>query len=164
MLARMLVVVLVGCAGTPIEDVTPPAERVEQVPDVTLVDATGATFNPVDHIGTPMVIEFSAAWCGRCNDAAPEVEAIWQARPDLVVWSVLFDDWEGDDPDGLDLSAWADAFGLTHPVLGDVDRAAFDAFGGGHQPVFHVVDAEGRIAWTDDGNTAEEVLAALDQL
>ena len=160
----LLGVGLWGCASTGTPQVIAAAERDELAPEFSLLDADGQEHRLEDQRGTPVVIDFSAAWCGRCQDAAAEIEAVHQQRPDVVAWTVLFDDPSGDDPDASDLAGWVEAFQLTHTVLGDVDREVFRAFGGGHQPIFHIVDAQGRMAWTDEASDAEDILAALDAL
>ena len=42
--------------------------------DFTLIDQDGKEFNLYDHVGTIIIIDLSAMWCGPCQMAAIEVE------------------------------------------------------------------------------------------
>ena len=89
---------------------------------------------------------------------APIKDRVWTDTPErgdvAVVWTVLFQDAEGDPPDAAALTAWSNEYDLLHPVLADdADESAYMAFGSGRQPLGVVIDAEGRITWTAEGGS-----------
>lgn len=147
----LLLGALVGCAAPPDSG----AELVGDVaPDFALEDVDGVQHRLSDQAGGVVVLEFSAMWCTRCQHAAPELEELHQRRASdgVTVWGILFQNAQGQDPGPDDLTAWADEFGLTHPVLADRGEKAFDAWGSGHQPVLFVVDADQQVVWAGDGH------------
>ena len=139
-------------------------DKGQEVPDPYYGGPDGFEQVLANQVGRAVLIDFSAAWCKRCQEAAAEVEAVHLGRPNVVVWTVLFDNVEGDDPTPDDLVEWSDSLGLTHTVLGDVGRATFDAWGGGHQPILFLVDADGFVRWNDEASDQREIEAAIDAL
>ena len=134
----------------------------EQAPDFTLRDADGVAHTLSDQEGEVVVLDFSAMWCLRCQETAPEMEALHQTWRDegVHVWSILFQDAAGDDPDEADLRAWSDAYGLTHPVLADEAEGVWEDWGRGHQPVIFVVGPDRTIRFTADGPGHREAVDA----
>ncbi len=148
---------LVGCMG----GAGSGAELVGEVaPDFELLDADGVGYRLSEQAGDVVVVDFSAMWCTRCKDTAPELEGLYQDRAEdgVQVWVVLFQDANGDDPDAADLKNWTQAFGLTHPVLADQGEEVWSAWGEGHQPVVFVVDPGGSVVWTGDGPGQREAI------
>lgn len=121
-------------------------------PALVLADGAGV-FHDLSEAEGVVVVDFAAMWCLRCNESATELQALYDERAadGVDVWTVLFQDNDGDDPDATDLRAWAEVHVLAHPVLADEGERTFDAWGAGHQPVIFVVDPDGRIVWTGDG-------------
>jgi thiol-disulfide isomerase/thioredoxin len=75
-----------GCTGsTPAPDliqVFPPEERAP-APELTgdLVDG-GGTYDPAEHAGDVLVVNFWASWCGPCVGEAPELDAVYSDHQD----------------------------------------------------------------------------------
>lgn len=83
-----------------------------------LFDTEENIVNLYDFYGSPIVLDFSAMWCGPCQYAALEVEDIKSEFPEIVYITVLIDNEYGDPPTTEDLRRWADIFGINEPVLG----------------------------------------------
>lgn len=157
-----LTALLTGCAAGPGSGVELIGDR---APDFALEDQNGREQRLSDQAGSVVVLDFAAMWCLRCRDAAVELQALHEDRAadGVVVWSVLFDDVDGDDPGRADLNEWIETWGLTHDVLADRDEETFEAWGAGHQPVIFVIDGDRVVTWTDDGpGHTEEIEAAID--
>ena len=84
----------------------------------TLLDQNGEESNLYDFYGSPIVLGFSAMWCGPCQYAALEVEDMKIDFPSITYITVLIDNEYGDPPTVEDLDKWATIFGITEPVLG----------------------------------------------
>lgn len=116
--------------------------------DFTLPDATGGTHTLADHAGKVVLVDFSAVWCTTCRHLAPHGQELLDTygADDLHVVTVLYESQDGLTPVAdEDLTAWAEAFGLSHPVLADRDSALRDTFGGRERPLVIVADRDGRI-------------------
>ncbi len=66
-----------------------------------------------------LLVAIGAAWCGPCQDDAPNLESYSVANPDVGVVQVLVQDASGAPATHLACEEWTEAFSLTHPVLID---------------------------------------------
>ena len=85
----------------------------------TLLNHDGEEFELYDHIGSPIVIDFSTMWCGYCQVAAGTIPSISDqyADNDLKFITVLIDDASGMPVDPEDLQLWVDTFELDDHYL-----------------------------------------------
>ena len=89
--------------------------------NIKLTNHDGEEFELYDHIGSPIVIDFSTMWCGYCQVAAGTIPDIASQYEDegLEFVTILIDDASGLPVDLEDLQIWADIFELQdHYVLG----------------------------------------------
>ena len=86
----------------------------------TLKDQHGDDVSLYDFYGSPIILDFSAMWCGPCNMAAIELqETVDKYKDDdLRYITVLIDNSQGDPPTQEELARWATDYGISEPVLG----------------------------------------------
>jgi thiol-disulfide isomerase/thioredoxin len=162
--ATTCVVVLGGCAGSPVSapdlatdvDVDTPALRQikkdagmdpcpslegehSELSDLTLPCLGGGPSVGLTSISGPAVVPVWAQWCGPCREELPWFERLHQAAGDRL--SVVGINWQDVQPEGALLFA-ADA-GVTFPSLADPDGSLRD--GGRGLPLLYLVDAEGTV-------------------
>ena len=91
--------------------------------DFTLTDQHGEQVSLSDFCGNTVLLVSSAFWCGACRGEAPELETLYQQykNSNFTVITLLGENYQGQSPSIADLQQWASDFGITHPVLADVD-------------------------------------------
>jgi len=87
----------------------------DAAPDFELTALTGETLRLSQFRGQPVLLSLGASWCVDCRVEAPLLEELHEAQPDLVV--LLVDSKESADV----VQQFADEFGITHPILLDLD-------------------------------------------
>ncbi|MCB9745753.1 MAG: TlpA family protein disulfide reductase [Alphaproteobacteria bacterium] len=88
-------------------------------PNWSLTDQHGQPVELYDYFGQVVLIDIATEWCAPCQRAAGETQSLFEAHADegFVVLQILV---EGVVNDGLpDTARWAEAFGLSYPVLED---------------------------------------------
>jgi thiol-disulfide isomerase/thioredoxin len=97
---------------------SPPSETMAQaLPDVTLLDASGAPVNLAELRGRPLLLNFWATWCPPCDEEMPALEALQRQQGSEGVQVVTVNLQETPDV----VAGYLAARGLTLPAL--LDRA-----------------------------------------
>jgi thiol-disulfide isomerase/thioredoxin len=122
--------------------------------DIALID--GRTLRAADLAGRPVVVEFWASWCPFCAKQNPAIEKLHRAggeRLRVLTYSI--------DRTAQAARDYVSRHGYTFPVA--MAGAQSEAWFGPRRglPVVHVVDARGRIVYTEAGELFEEDVAAL---
>jgi thioredoxin-dependent peroxiredoxin len=131
------------------------------IPDIMLLDDTGAEFSLRSLLGKPLVLYFypkdDTPGCSSEASQFRDLFSQFQKKGVKVV---------GVSRDGVGSHCkFKEKFELPYPLLADVDSKLYDAFGVGRQRSTFLIDAAGVIirVWPKvsvDGH-AEEVLAAV---
>jgi thiol-disulfide isomerase/thioredoxin len=128
-------------------------------PDFVGVTLDGRQVSLSDYLGKPLVLVFTASWCGTCKLEAPELDRFYQDnRGKAEVLAMAVNDTEED------MRAFMADGGWDYPVMLDADRIA-DAYGVRFIPTLVLIDSEGRIAKKVVNKlSASEVSALVDGL
>ncbi|MEM6929210.1 MAG: TlpA disulfide reductase family protein, partial [Myxococcota bacterium] len=86
-----------------------------------LTDQFGDTLRLHDFCDQAVLLVGSAVWCGACKGEAPSLAAMYDdlAADGLMVITLLGETASGGTPGQSDVQAWADAYGISHPVVVD---------------------------------------------
>lgn len=92
--------------------------------ELPLLKGSG-TLTDEDLRGKPVVVNFWASWCIPCREEAPLLERTWRRyRDDGVVF--LGVNIKDSEPDALD---FIDRYGITYPMVRDLDEVLVRGFG-----------------------------------
>ena len=117
--------------------------------DFSMTDQNGDEFSLYDHYGKVIVLDFSAMWCGVCNQMAHDAQVFTDDYGSQgFVWAtILVDNSQGNPPDASDLSTWCDLYGIddAYVLAGDrsiIDQSAMTGYPIQAWPTFVVIDRE----------------------
>jgi thiol-disulfide isomerase/thioredoxin len=167
--------VALGANAAPATDLRPlltgemrklvPAVEPAPVPEVTMLDETGATVSLADYRGSVVLLNFWATWCAPCRVEMPALDRLQGMRGDEG-FAVLTVATGRNSPAAID-RFFADAGITLLPRLTDPQQQMARAMGVLGLPVTILVDAEGRevARMTGEADWAgPEALAVIDAL
>lgn len=89
------------------------------IPDPGMTDATGAALTMRQFYSTVVVLNVTAAWCGPCSVANPDLQAFHDANVDQGLWvvqSLVEGETKDQNASTEDCAAWAEQESLSFPV------------------------------------------------
>ena len=121
----------------------------------------GGTADTSQMLGSILVVNVWATWCGPCEREQPALESVAQAYASKGVRFLGLN-----ERDNLDAAkTWIARLGITYPSISDPSGAFADDLGFLGYPDTYIVDAAGTIRFVIAGETtAQEVSDALDQV
>jgi len=92
--------------------------------ELPVLDGSGVLTDE-DLRGKPVVINFWASWCIPCREEAPLLEKTWRAYRDqgVVILGVNIQDAKSD------AKRFVEEFGITYPIVRDLDQSLTRDFG-----------------------------------
>ena len=130
--------------------IEPPLQPVDTAPDFSVQLLTGETFTLSDHIGTVVVLDFWATWCGPCVQKMPAVQEL----SDQFENDVIFVGMNVGEPVDR-VQSFITERGFTYPIgldeNGDIHRNLYPSPG---IPYMVIINREGVITETILGGGA----------
>lgn len=152
------------------DSISPTGNQVGEVTDnFELLDQYGDKIELHHFCDHVVLMVSSATWCPPCNSEAPVVEALYQqfkGRKVLPI-TLLGENENSQTPEVADLQAWADAHGVTHPIVADPGFAITSRFVDGGQiglPTMHLVGVGAEVLERDTRLGTGDIEAQLQQL
>jgi thiol-disulfide isomerase/thioredoxin len=138
--------------------------------NIVSIDHLGNDFGLYALYGHPIVLDFSAGWCGPCRNAATHAQEVQDLYRDtgLLYITVLVETADGESPTQDDIDEWAATYGNTDSLVIAGSRAMLESSGGDWAlsgwPTFYYIDREMVLRDIDRGYNAEEVIYSIEWL
>lgn len=138
-------------------DATEATEKASYAPNFTVQDAQGNPYRLSDYMGTPVVLNFWASWCGPCKSEMPEFEAAYQEYGDKIQF-MMINLTDGYSETVESASEFIHSEGYTFPLFFDTNMEAAVNYGTSAIPVTCFIDAQGRLVHTQVGVISSDAL------
>ncbi|MGB0638216.1 MAG: TlpA family protein disulfide reductase [Myxococcota bacterium] len=161
MIRVSLLCLLAGCSPAPEPCVEEGNGVGDCAPDFSLGRANGGSWTLSEHVGSVILVQFAAAWCGVCQLTAGTDQSLVEYQSDgFTKVTILKGDAQYQEVDEAEALEWKDAFELDHPVLYDPEKAVWKEWK--HKtstvPQQFIVDRGGAIRWRRIGLTSDDEL------
>ena len=116
----------------------------KEPPNFRLILEDGRHISLEDLRGRPILINFWATWCGPCRLEMPDIVAVAQANPDLIVLAVNVQETMEQ------IQPFAEEFQMTLPIVRDTDGELRTLYAVRGMPTSVFIDRQGKIftIWT----------------
>ncbi|MGD7044829.1 peroxiredoxin family protein [Jeotgalibacillus proteolyticus] len=118
-------------------------------PEIELKTLEGETVRLSDYRGQRVFVNFWATWCPPCRAEMPDMQKLYEEQEVPVeILAVNLTDSENDE-EGV--SQFVTDFGLSFPILMDVEAETANTYQVRGVPVSYMIDQEGRISFVAPG-------------
>ena len=132
-------------AATVPASTAPTEQALPMAPDFTVYDLQGNPVKLSDFLGTPVVLNFWASWCGPCKAEMPEFDQVCKALEGKVQF-LMINLTDGNAETVESASAFIADAGYGFPVFYDTATEAAMAYGVQSIPTTFFITARGEAA------------------
>lgn len=131
-------------------------EQGEYAPDFTLQNMEGESVSLSDYRGEKKVmLNFWATWCPPCRAEMPDMQKVYENRDDMVILAINLTETE---TGVATVKQFQNEFGLTFPILLDLDVSVASRFDIKPVPTSFLIDSTGKIEHVSLGPMNEETM------
>ena len=124
------------------EEETQTGKELALAPDFTVYDAEGKAVHLSDFIGTPVVLNYWASWCGPCTHEMPVFQEKYLAYEGRVQF-IMVNLTDGSRETVESAGNFIESMGYTFPVFFDSAYSASRAYGVSSIPASYFIGADG---------------------
>ena len=143
--------------ATPAPEASAEPTNAVKAPDFTVYTESGTAVRLSDFIGTPVVVNFWATWCGYCTEEMPLFQDAWDSEGGEVAF-IMLNCTYGQTETVEGAAKYIRDAGYTFPVYYDTKQEAQYLYGIRSLPTTLFVDAEGNLADARIGMLTEDAL------
>ena len=138
-----------------------------RAPGFTLKTPQGEKVSLAQYRGKTVLLEFFATWCPHCNAEAPHLRKLNASLPKST-YAIISVNADGETAPSV--FAFHRYYGLQYPALVDPSSqpgsfstqgaagAVTNAYRVAAYPTFYIIDPQGKIAWSNDGEQPDALL------
>ncbi|RNB83751.1 TlpA family protein disulfide reductase [Brevibacillus nitrificans] len=119
-------------------------QRGNLAPDFSLMTAEGEAIRLSDLRGKKVIVNLWATWCPPCRAEIPDMQAFYEANKDNGV-AILGVNLTATETSVENVAAFVKTYGMTFPVLLDVDKEVGSQFQAISIPTSYIIDSRGVI-------------------
>jgi cytochrome c biogenesis protein CcmG/thiol:disulfide interchange protein DsbE len=128
-----------------------------EAPSFTRTTLDGDVFDLQKHIGTPVVLNFWATWCGPCRREIPALAKFHEEHPEIPLIGISLDTNLSEST----LRSKSRQLGITYPVIYDQTNELGRDYTVSSLPTTVIIDAEGHVSSFWQGSISERSLIRL---
>ena len=129
--------------------------------DVTIIDVDSRiAYNLSDFLGTVVLLDQWATWCGPCRDTIPILHDLYRYYTTDMI-QIISVDIDNSESDAL-VSGFRANWDMFWIVGIDYNETVYQEYGTGYVPTFHMIDQAGDIVWSHIGS--DMMPGVLDEL
>ena len=128
-----------------------------EAPPFTRTTLDGDVFDLQQNIGTPVILNFWATWCGPCRREIPALSKFHAEHPEIPLIGISLDT----DLSESSLRSKSRQLGITYPVIYDQSNQLGRAYNVSSLPTTVIIDAEGQVSSFWQGSISERSLVRL---
>ncbi len=129
----------------------------ETAPDFTVYDADGNAVSLSDYLGTPVVLNFWASWCGPCRSEMGDIDAAYAEYGNEVAFLIV-NLTDGSRETQSSAQRYIDGEGYAFAPLFDLESDAASAYSVRSIPASYFIGADGGIVSTYRGAMSADAL------
>lgn len=129
-------------------------------PNFELTTLTGDVVKLSDYKGKKVILNFWATWCPPCKVEMPHLQKYYKKNKDSANVEIIAINMTAQDRPEM-VRKFADAYGLTFPILFDKNGEVMDAYQILTLPMTYIINTDGTIAHQIRGPVEEKVLNEL---
>lgn len=119
-------------------------EEGDTAPDFTLKNLQGEHLKLSDFRGKNVLLNFWASWCGPCEVEMPEMQRYYEDHKDED-FTILAVNVTESEASISNVSSFVNDYGLTFPVVLDVESDAANTYEASRLPTSYFIDKQGVI-------------------
>ncbi|MGR3765824.1 redoxin domain-containing protein [Rossellomorea sp. NS-SX7] len=133
----------------------------DSAPDIELTTLSGENVKLSDYKGQKVILNFWATWCPPCKAEMPHMQKYYEKNAEKENVEILAVNLTSMDEGKDKVQEFVDGYGLTFPILLDVDGNVGEEYRAFTIPTTYMIDTKGQIQHKIVGPMNEEMMGEM---